>query len=77
MAASDSLPPLDIDQLQAAAAEIAGKAVGGMDAGDDAERGKLGLLGAGENGDRPVEDALGLGDELRTVGRPRAPPPWR
>ena len=39
-------PTPDVDQLQAAAAEIAGKAVGGMNAGHDAERGKLGLLGA-------------------------------
>ncbi len=43
VAASDSLPPLHVDQLQAAAAEIAGKAVGRMNAGHDAERGKLGL----------------------------------
>ena len=57
-----------VDQLQAAAAEVAGKTVGRMDARHHAKGGKLGLLGAGENGDLPVEDALGLGDEFRPVG---------
>ena len=38
----------NIDDLEAAAAEIAGDAVGIVDAGDDAESGQPRLLGAGE-----------------------------
>src|SRR5581483_7995970 len=60
-------PASHIDQLEAAAAEVAGKAVGGMEAGDDAERRKLGLLGAGQDGDLMSENALGLGDEVGPV----------
>ena len=56
-----------VDQLQAAAAEIAGKAVSRMNARHDAERGKLGLLRARQHGDLLAEDAFGLRDEIGTV----------
>src|SRR5262249_12889800 len=52
---------------ETAAAEVAGEAVGSMKSGYDAESGKLGLLGAGQDGDLVGEDAFGLSDEFRTV----------
>ena len=56
-----------IDQFQAAAAEIAGKAISRMNAGHDAERGKLGLPRARQHGDFLAENAFGLRDEIGTV----------
>ena len=58
-----------VDQLEAAAAEIADEAVGVVNAGDDADGSEFRLLGAGQNLDRHVEDALGLGDKVRTILR--------
>jgi hypothetical protein len=40
-----------------------------VNAGNDAQRGELGLLGAGKHPDRHVDDALGLGNKVRTVLR--------
>ena len=67
MAASRQPAAPHVDQLQAAAAEVAGKAVGRMNARHDAERGKLGLPLAGQHVDFLAEDAFGLRDEVGTV----------
>jgi hypothetical protein len=56
-----------VDQLEAAAAKIADETVGVVNAGDHANGGKLGLLGAGKHPDRHFDDALCLSDELGTV----------
>ncbi len=58
-----------VDQFERTAAEIADDAVGIVDAGDDAERGKLRLARAGQDFNGRAADALGLGDEVGTVGR--------
>ena len=55
--------PVDVGQLERAAAEIADDAVGLVEAGDDAERGQFRLALAGEDVDLGAADALGLGDE--------------
>ena len=57
----------DIDQFQRPAAEIADDAVGAMHAGDDAERGELGLARAGENIDLGLQRALGGANEGTAV----------
>src|SRR6185437_9336402 len=67
--AAAHLVAADVDQFQRAAAEIADDAIGLVDAGDDAERRQFGLSRTGENLDLGATDALGLGDEVRTVGR--------
>ena len=56
-----------VDQFERAAAEIADDAVGLVEPGDDAERGILRFLLAGEHLDRLAADALGRLDELRPV----------
>ena len=48
----------DIDELERAAAEIADDAVGAMHAGNNAERGELGLLAAGEYVDLGADGAF-------------------
>ncbi len=58
-----------IHQLQRAAAEIADDAVRLVNAGNDAERRKMGLARAGEDADRRAADALRLGDEGAAVAR--------
>ena len=58
-----------VDQLEAAASEITDDAIGAMDAGDDAQGSKLGLLPACEHMNRCIEGALGLRYELRPVLR--------
>ena len=58
-----------VDQLETAAAEIAGKAVGRMNSRHDAESGKFRLPRPRQDGDGLAEDAFGLGDEFRSVGR--------
>ena len=58
---------VDIDQFERAAAEVADDAVGPVEAGDDAERGQLGLALAGEHVDLGAADLLGRGDEVRAV----------
>src|SRR5262245_61240249 len=57
-----------VDQLETAAAEVAGKAVGRMDARYDAEPGEFRLPRPRQDGDGLAEDAFGLGDEFRSVG---------
>ena len=52
---------VDVDQLEAAAAEVAGNAVGRMEAGDDAERGVMRLFAAGQDADRGAAGFLGRG----------------
>ena len=61
-------PTSHVDQLEAAASEIAGKTVGGMEPRHDAKCGELGLLSAREKRDLAVKDAFGLRDEIRPVG---------
>ena len=63
------LAAVDVDQLEAAAAEVAGHAVGILEAGDDAERREARFLGAGKQRDRHAADRLDLGDELGAVLR--------
>ncbi len=58
---------LDVDHLEATAAEVAGDAVRAVNAGDDAERGEPRLLGAGEHVDRHAGDRLDRGDEFAAV----------
>ena len=58
---------VDVDQLERAAAEVAGDAVGIVDAGDDAVGGETGLVGAGQDLDLDTADAFELGDEGRAV----------
>ena len=59
---------LDLDQLEAAAAEVAGDAVGRAKAHHDAVGGKLGLALAGEDLDAGAERLLAAGDEVGSVG---------
>jgi hypothetical protein len=60
-------PPLDIDQFQRAAAEIADHAVGPMHAGNDAKRRQLGLARAREHVDLGTDGAPGERDEGAAV----------
>ena len=59
---------MDADQFERAAAEIADDAVRIVNAGNDAERGQFCLARSGQDLDRDAADALGLGDEVGTVG---------
>ena len=59
---------LDLDQLQAAAAEVAGNAVGRAKAHHDAVGGELGLALAGQDLDPGAQRPLAAGDELGAVG---------
>jgi hypothetical protein len=67
--AGADLAPFHIGQLQAAAAEVAGDAVGVLEARDDAERGNARLVGAGEDGHLPAADRFHFGDEFGAVFR--------
>ena len=58
---------LHVDQFERTAAEIADNAVGIVDAGDDAERGKFRLARPRQDFNLRAADALGLGDEVGTV----------
>ena len=58
-----------IHEGDAATAKVADEAVGVVNAGDDTDGGKLGLLGARQHPDRHIEDALGLGDEVGPILR--------
>jgi len=60
--------PAHVDQFERAAAEIADDAVGMMDAGDHAERRQPRLARAGQDLDLYGADALGLRNEVGTVG---------
>ena len=51
----------DVDQLEAAAAEVAGNAVGRMEARNDAERRIMRLLAAGQHADLGAQDLLRRG----------------
>ena len=66
-AAADAVA-VDVDQFERAAAEIADDAVGIVDAGDDAERRQFCLARARQDLNLGAADALGLGDEIGTVG---------
>ena len=66
-AAADAVA-VHVDQFERTAAEIADDAVGIVDAGDDAERGKFCLARSRQDFDLRAADALGLGDEVGTVG---------
>jgi hypothetical protein len=57
----------DVDDFEAAAAEIAGDAVGIVDARDDAESGQARFLGTGEKLHLDAGDGLDRGDELAAV----------
>ncbi len=59
----------DVDDLEAAAAKVAGDAVGLVNAGNHAERRQPRLLPAGKHLDAGADDALHRGDEFRAVGR--------
>ena len=65
-AAADAIA-MHVDQFERTAAEIADNAVGIVDAGDDAERGKLRLARPRQDLNLRAADALGLGDEVGTV----------
>ena len=58
---------LHLDDLQAAAAEVAGKAVGGAEAHHDAVGGQLRLALTGQDLDPGTQRALAAGDEVRAV----------
>jgi hypothetical protein len=66
--AAANLVAAHVDQFERAAAEIADDAVGFVHARDDAERRQLGLPRARQDLDGDAADALGLGDEVRSVG---------
>ena len=57
----------DIDKFERTAAEVADDAVGVVIAADDAERGEIGFLLAGQHAHLLTEDDLGPADEIRTV----------
>src|SRR5262249_61434342 len=59
--------PVDVGELERAAAEIADDAVGAMKAGDHTEGGQFGLALAGDDVDLGSANALGLGDERLAV----------
>ena len=61
------LAAFDVDQFERAAAEIADDAVGAVNSGDDAERGKPRFLLARKHLDRHAAGGLGLSDERGTV----------
>ena len=56
-----------IDEFQAAAAQIACNAVGGMEARDHAERGIVGFFAAAQHADLRSEDLLRAMDEIEAV----------
>ena len=58
---------VDVDEFERAAAEIADDAVGLVHAGDDAERGQLGLALAGKDVDLGAADALGRAMKARPL----------
>ncbi len=57
----------DVDHLEAAAAEVAGNAVGVVDAGNNTERGEPRLFGARQHVDRHACDRFDGLDEFGTV----------
>ena len=59
----------DVDQFEAATAEIAGDAVRPVEARHDAERRIIGLLAAGEHANPGFKDLLGTVNEIRSVLR--------
>ena len=63
------MPSLDVDQFEAAAAQIADKAVGIGDARHDAHGGEARLLLAGQHIDMGAERLFRHVDELRAVLR--------
>ena len=67
--AAAELAAVELDQVEAAAAEIAEQAVGLRHAAEHAPRRELGLLGAVDDIDRDTEAALHLGHEVGSVGR--------
>ena len=65
-AAADALAG-DVDEFERAAAKVADDPVRLVDRGDDAERRQLCFARARQNLDLGAENALGAGDELRSV----------
>jgi hypothetical protein len=60
---------LDVDELERAAAEVAGDAIRCVEATDDAERGELRFFFARENADLTLQDGFGAVNEIGAVRR--------
>ena len=67
----------DIDKLERAAAKVADNAVGAVNAGNDAERGQVGLARAGQHFDIGADRGFGKLDESAARFWRRGRRPWR